>query len=100
MKLNSLKLALSAAIVNAILMFLLPLYGMYLGRGLRLTSILGGVFPGYTVSWQGAGLGAAYGFVICFIYAGLIAVVYNNSLGWKGLKLKAKKAKKAAKKKK
>lgn len=99
MKLNALKLALSAAIVSAISMALLPVYGLYLGRGLRATSILGGVFPGYTVSWQGAGMGAVWGFISCFVYIGVFALVYNWMLPLKGIKIKAK-AKKPAKKKK
>jgi hypothetical protein len=93
-----LKLALSAAIVSAISMFLIPLYGIYFGRGLRAVSILGGVYPGYTVSWEGAGLGLVYGFVTCFVYFGVFAWIYNGLLDYKGIKIKAK-AKPARRKK-
>jgi len=98
LKLNTLKLALAAAIVSAISMFLLPVYGIYFGKGLRAVSILGGVFPNYTVSWQGAGMGVVYGFVTCFVYIGVFGLVYNGLLAFKGIKLP--KAKPAGKKKK
>jgi len=96
LKLNSVKLALSAAIISAILMLLLTLDAMYMGKGLRLISLLGGVFPGYDISWQGAGLGIVYGFVTCFVYIWLVATGNNLLIDWKGFK----KAKKAARKKK
>ncbi len=101
MKLNVLKLALSAAIVSALSMALLPVYGIYFGKALRAVSILGGVFPGYVVSWQGAGLGLVYGFATCFVYMGIFAWVYNGLLAFKGIKLPKIKAKaKSAGKKK
>lgn len=100
MKLNALKLALAAAIVSALSMALLPIYGIYFAKGLRAVSILGGVFPGYAVSWQGAGLGLVYGFVSCFVYMGVFAWVYNGLIGFKGIKIKAKAKAKPAKKKK
>ena len=100
MKLNALKLALASAIVSALSMALLPIYGIYLGRGLRAVSILGGVFPGYTVSWEGTGLGLVYGFVTCFVYMGIFAGVYNELLAFKGIKMPKAKAKPVSKKKK
>jgi hypothetical protein len=99
LKLNTLKLALSAAIVSAISMFLLPLYGIYFGKGLRALAVMSGVFPGYSDSWQGAVLGLVYGFVSCFIYVGVFAWIYNGLLDFKGIKIKAK-AKPARRKKK
>ncbi len=100
MKLNTLKFALSAAIVSAISMFLVPIYGIYFGRGLRAVAVLGGVFPGYTVSWVGAGLGLVYGFVTCFVYIGVFAWLYNGLLVFKGIKIKAKAKAKPARRKK
>jgi len=87
LKLNALKLALASAIVSAISLALLPVYGIYFGRALRAVSILGGVYPGYAVTWQGAGLGLVYGFVTCFVYMGIFALVYNQLLAFKGIKL-------------
>lgn len=98
MKLNVLKLALAAAIVSAVSMFLVPVYGIYYGRGLRAVSIIGGVFPGYSVSWQGAGMGLVYGFVTCFVYMAIFGGIYNGLIAFKGFKMA--KAKPAAKKKK
>mgnify|MGYP001071847665 CR=1 FL=1 len=99
MKLNALKLALSVAIVSALSMGLLPIYGIYFAKGLRAVSILGGVFPGYAVSWQGAGLGLVYGFVCAFIYTGVVAWLYDVLVAWKGIKIKAKAKAKAGRKK-
>lgn len=99
MKLNVLKLALAAAIVSAISMALVPVYGIYFGRGLRAVSLLSNVFPGYNVSWRGAGMGLVYGFVTCFVYMAIFGWIYNGLLAFKGIKIKAK-AKPAGKKKK
>jgi len=90
MKLNVLKFALSAAIISAISMFLVPLYAVYLGRGLRAILMLGGVFPGYSGSWQGAVLGLIYGFVAGFVYVGIFALIYNGLLDFKGIQIKLK----------
>ena len=94
-------MALAGAIVSAASLFLLPVCGLYLGRGIRVVSFLRDMLPGYTVSWQGAGLGLVYGFISCFVYMGVFAWVYNGLLEFKGIKIKAKaKAKPAGKKKK
>ena len=96
MKLNSVKLALSTAIVSAIIVLLLTIDAIYLRRGVRLIQTLTGVFPGFDVSWQGAGIGAVYGFVLSYIYMWLVAEGNNALISWKGFK----KAKKPAGKKK
>ena len=99
MKLNAMKLASAIGIVSALSMALLVLDGIYMARGLRAISILGGVFPGYTVSWQGAGLGLVYGFCCAYVYAAVTVWLYDGLLVWKGLKLKKAKPAVAAKKK-
>ena len=99
MKLNTLKLALSAAIVSAVTMFLFPLYGVYFGKGLRALAVMNGVFPGYTASWQGAVLGLVYGFVSCFIYVGVFAWIYNELLDFKGIKMQSKPKARSSRKK-
>jgi len=99
LKLNAMKLALAAGIVSAISMSLLVVCAIQLTRGVAIVRLLNPIFPGYNVSWQGAGLGLVYGFVACFIYAGVLASVYNWSLGFKGIKIKAKAKAKPAKKK-
>lgn len=98
MKLNALKLALTAAILSAISMALLPVIGIYFGRGLRVISLLGRAFPGYTNSWQGAGLGLVYGFITCFVYGGIFALIYNTLPEYKVKNIKAKPAGKKKKK--
>lgn len=99
MKLNSLKLALSAAILSALSMFLLVVSAIQLNRGVTLIKLLNPLLPGYNVSWNGAALGLVYGAVICFIYVGLLGWLYNCLLDWKGIKIKGK-AKRAGKKRK
>jgi hypothetical protein len=100
LKLNTLKLALAAAIVSAIFMSLVPVYAIYYGRGLRAVSILNSIYPGYNVSWRGAGMGLVYGFVTCFVYTAILGGIYNGLLTFKGIKIKAgPKAKPAGKKK-
>ena len=99
LKVNALKMALAGAIVSAVALFLLPVCGLYVGRGIRVVSFLRDLLPGYTVSWQGAGLGLVYGFVSCFVYMGVFGWVYNELVAFKGIKIKAK-AKPASKKKK
>lgn len=88
MKLDSVKLALASGIISGLAMALLSVYGIYMKLGLRMVSILGGVFPGYAVSWQGAGLGLVYGFVSCFAYMALLGLTYNKLLKVKGISFK------------
>jgi hypothetical protein len=97
LKLNALKYAISAAIITALFLFLLPVSAIYLGKGIRTLEVIGKYLPGYDKSWLGAVIGAAYGFVISFVLLGADALLYNCLIDYKGLK---KKAKKAAKKKK
>ncbi len=78
MKLDALKLAISAGILSAICMFLLPIDAMYMGRGVTAIKTLNPIFQGYNVSWYGAGMGLVYGFVTCFIYFGVLALIYNG----------------------
>ena len=98
MKLNALKLALAAGIVSGLSMALLVVVGMQLNRGVGIVRLLNPIFPGYNISWQGAGLGLVYGFVACSIYTGLLAWIYDSLLTYKGIKIKAKKPAKKKKK--
>lgn len=78
MKLDALKLGIASGIVSAVGMFLLVIDAMYKGRGVNAVRILNPVFPGYNVSWFGAGLGLVYGFVGCFVFFGITAWIYDN----------------------
>ena len=101
MKIDASRFAFTAAIVSAISTALLPVYCLYFGRGGRVITVLAGIFPGYTVSWQGAGLGFIYGFVSCFVYGGIFALIYNALPAFKVKNIKTKpKAKPVSKKKK
>lgn len=41
-------------------------------------SLLGNYFPGYSVTWMGALIGAAYAFVVAYAAGRLIAALYNR----------------------
>jgi hypothetical protein len=99
MKLNALKLAVSAAIVSALSLALLTICALQLGRGVALLKLVTPIMPWYSISWQGVAIGAIYGFVEGFICLGLTAWIYNDLLVWKGIKIGSKK-KPAGKKKK
>jgi len=43
-------------------------------------SLLGIYFPGYRVTWGGAGIGFVYGFVVGYAMGRTIATIYNRLL--------------------
>jgi hypothetical protein len=98
LKLNAFKFALSAAIIAAIAMFLLPVSAIYFGKGIRTLSYLGGIFPGYDATWIGAGLGFVYGLVGTLIVGWIEILLYNCLVDYKGMEVKTK-AKRPAKRK-
>jgi len=58
--------------------FLLTFFIMWHGETMELTSKIGRVYLGYTVSAPGAFIGLAYGFVHGLIGGCFIAFVYNK----------------------
>ncbi len=43
----------------------------------------GYAFYGYSISWTGALIGAFWGFIEGFLWLGLLAIIYNKSVGKK-----------------
>ena len=74
MKLVPVKFALAAAIIAAVLVFLMTLGGI--------TELLSSFYSsvGYTPSFLGAFLGAIYAFIDTFILAWIFAWLYNKLL--------------------
>ena len=60
--------------------FLLTFFIMWHGETMELTSKLGRVYLGYTVTAPGAFIGLVYGFVHAFVAGWFIAFVYNKLL--------------------
>lgn len=48
------------------------------GYGQEALGLIGGIYPGYAVSWVGVVLGLVYGFVDGLIGGALIAWLYNK----------------------
>ncbi|MBT3405435.1 hypothetical protein HN832_01210 [archaeon] len=80
-KLNPIKLGLTAGIIGAILTFLTTLNGIY-GKSkiseFMVSSMWGTL--GYNVSWGGAFLGTALGFIYAFIIIWIAGTIYNKLL--------------------
>ena len=79
LKLNSIKLGLSAGIIVAVLTFLSTLTGVY--GSSKTANVLTSTFwgsLGYNVSLGGAFIGLIIGFVYAFILIYLTAIIYNK----------------------
>lgn len=78
-KLHAVKFAVAGGIVFGLLnalMTIAGIYGYFTECGNLILSIYG--IAGYSVSWLGVALGAIYGFVDGFIFAGAFAWFYNR----------------------
>ena len=71
-------LGLACGLLWGLSIFLLTLFILAHGETMVLTSKLGRVYLGYTVSIPGAFIGLVYGFVHAFIGGWLLAVLYNK----------------------
>jgi len=78
-KINALKLAFSAGIVSAIVLFLTTITAIY-GK-----SNFAGIFTksiwssfGYSISWPGAFMGAILGFIYAFVIVKITFYIYNK----------------------
>ena len=68
----------AAGVAGALLIVLLTLAGMFLpGAEEFPLELLGQYFQGYSVSWSGVVVGAAWGFAVCFV-AGWFAAFCRN----------------------
>ncbi|RKX24332.1 MAG: hypothetical protein DRP46_13415 [Candidatus Zixiibacteriota bacterium] len=76
-RLKPLALAISLGIFWGLSIFLLTFFILWHGETMELTSKLGRVYLGYTVSIQGAFIGLVYGFVHAFISGLFGGYLYN-----------------------
>ena len=81
-KLDAGKLGLASGILFAACVFLMTLLATWIGYGqhcaLSIQDIYG--FLGYSISFVGAILGAIYAFIEGFVFAWLLALIYNKLL--------------------
>ncbi len=78
MKLNARALALSAGILWGAAVFVITIATLLRGAPGQHLSLLGGVYPGYTVSYPGSVIGFVYGFVSAAVLGWLLARLYNK----------------------
>ena len=71
-------LGLALGILWGLSILLLTFFIMMHGETMELTSKLGRVYLGYTVSAPGAFIGMVYGFVHGFVAGWIVAIVYNK----------------------
>lgn len=79
--LHKLAFGVATGVAGAILMTSLTLAGMFLPSAREFPlELLGQYFPGYTVSWSGVFIGAAWGFVVSFVGGWFAAFCRNLAL--------------------
>ena len=76
-RLKPVALGLSLGIFWGLSLFLLTFFILWHGETMELTSKLGRVYLGYTVSIPGAFIALAYGFVHAFVSGAIIGFLYN-----------------------
>jgi len=77
-KLDALKFGIAGGILGALIVALTTVAAMY-GAFSMWGSLLGNIYRpfGYSLSPLGIFLGAIYGFIDCFVFFGLLALLYN-----------------------
>lgn len=84
MKLNVKALALAVGIVWGLAIFLLTYWLLIFGYEGKTLAKLSNVYFGYSVTWYGAFVGLAWGFVDGLIGGALLAWLYNKFVKDKG----------------
>jgi len=79
LKIDALKLGLTAGIIGALITFLTTLCGIY-GNSKAAETMVSTMWGslGYSVSWLGAFIGLIIGFVYAFIIIWVAAIIYNK----------------------
>lgn len=78
MKINTKALALSLGIITGLTVFLLTAWFLIMGYSGSFLAQLGSVYLGYSVSWLGAIVGFAYGFLDGVVFGALLGFLYNK----------------------
>ena len=63
--LNPTKLGISGGILWGLCMFICTILAMYFGYSLKFLNIMADIYPGYTISWLGAGRWPCLWFLGC-----------------------------------
>ena len=79
LKIDALKLGLTAGIIGALITFLTTICGMY-GKSNAAETMASTMWGslGYSVSWLGAFIGLIIGFIYAFIIIWIASIIYNK----------------------
>lgn len=75
--LQSVKLGLSAGILWGISLFVITLLSIWTGYAGLFLLVVKSIYPGYSISYEGAFLGLFYGFIDAFFGFFILALLYN-----------------------
>jgi hypothetical protein len=78
MEVNAKNAGLAGGILWAVAIFLTTLISIWTGWAEGFLVLMGGVYPGYSVSYLGSIIGLVYGFLDGFIGFWLLAWLYNK----------------------
>lgn len=76
--LDSRRLALAGGIVWGLSMFVLTILSLYTNYAAPWLQLVGSIYPGYTISWEGSIIGLVYGFIDAAVGLFLLAWLYNK----------------------
>lgn len=77
MKLNPRNFGLVGGVMWGVSILLMTLVSMGTGYGTDFLTLMGSIYPGYSVGFFGAGVGLVYGFLDAFIGFYIFAWLYN-----------------------
>ncbi len=78
MEVNTKNLALAGGILWGAAMLVFTLVSVWTGWANAFFNVMASIYPGFSVSYLGAGIGAVYGFVDVFIGLWLFGWIYNK----------------------
>jgi len=79
-KINAINLGVAAGILGGTVLLLTTMAGILFRAFPEFLSLMQDIygFAGYDITWFGVVLGGIYGFVDCFIFFWLLALLYNR----------------------
>ena len=79
-KINALNLGFAGGILGGAILLLMTLAGLLFKAFPEILSLMADIygFAGYDITWFGVILGGIYGFIDCFIFFWLLALLYNR----------------------
>lgn len=76
--LNPIKLGISGGILWGFCMFICTILAIYTGYSAKFLDLMADIYLGYSISWPGAFIGFAYGFIDGFLGLFLLGWLYNK----------------------